>query len=86
MRSNGAAHPPPQPTLPPPQPEPVTADDIQRQQRAHLALRALDLEVENVLLQQEVQRLTARVAELQAFAEAAAAPATAEADASPVTR
>lgn len=82
MRSNGAAHPPPQPIEPPPQP--VTADEIQRQQRAHLALRALDLEVENVLLQQEVQRLTARVAELQAFAEAAVAeaPGSSEAHAS----
>lgn len=61
---NGASHEPPVPPQPSEQP-PVTADDIQRQQRGYLALRSLDLEVENVLLQQEVQRLKARIAELE---------------------
>lgn len=49
-----------------PQPEtPTTAEDIHRQQRAFLALRALDLEAENILLHQEVQRLKARIEELE---------------------
>jgi hypothetical protein len=51
-----------------PQPEqrPVTADDIYRNQRANLALRALDLEAEVVLLQQEKARLEQENAELKA--------------------
>lgn len=60
MLSNGAVH--EQPSLPAPQA--VTVEEVHRQQRAHLAMRALDLEAENFLLQQEVQRLIARVEEL----------------------
>jgi hypothetical protein len=44
---------------------PVTAEDIQRQQRAYLSLRALDLEAENILLQQEIQKLKAEIEELK---------------------
>jgi hypothetical protein len=63
---NGATQQPPAP--PEPQRE-ITAEDVHRQQRANLALRALDLEAENVLLQQEVERLRARLAELEMVAD-----------------
>ena len=43
----------------------LTSDDIHRQQRANLALRTLDLEAENIILQQEVRQLKARIEELE---------------------
>lgn len=43
----------------------ITTEDIHRQQRANLALRALDLEAENVMLQQENQKLKAEIEELR---------------------
>jgi hypothetical protein len=43
----------------------ITTEEIHRQQRANLALRSLDLEAENVMLQQEVAKLKARIAELE---------------------
>lgn len=65
MRSNGAMQQPP-----PAEPQrEITAEDVHRQQRANLALRALDLEAENVLLQQEVERLKARLAELEMISD-----------------
>jgi len=45
----------------------ITKEDIQTQQRANLAIRALDLEAENVLLQQENQKLKARIEELESM-------------------
>jgi len=56
----------PQMAQQPEQQRDITTEDIQRQQRANLALRALDLEAENVILQQEVAKLKARIAELEA--------------------
>jgi lipid II:glycine glycyltransferase (peptidoglycan interpeptide bridge formation enzyme) len=51
---------------PEPEQRPVTANDIYRNQRANLALRALDLEAEVVLLQQEKARLEQENAQLKA--------------------
>lgn len=64
MRSNGEIA--QETALPSPASSTVTADDIHRQQRANLALRALDLEAENYLLQQEVQLLKKQIEELGA--------------------
>jgi hypothetical protein len=58
----GDPQPQPQPQQEPPRP--ITPEDIWRNQRANLSLRALDLEAEVILLQQENQRLQQRVAEL----------------------
>jgi hypothetical protein len=55
---NGAAHPELQQQV-----QLLTAESIHRQQRDNLMIRALDLECENVLLKQEVQRLTALLGE-----------------------
>jgi len=46
----------------------LTSDDIHRQQRANLALRTLDLEAENIMLQQEVRQLKAKIEELESAA------------------
>ena len=45
----------------------ITKEDVQNQQRANLALRSLDLEAENIMLQQENQKLKARIGELEAL-------------------
>lgn len=73
----------PTPQQPQQEPQrPITAEDIQRQQRASLALRALDLETENVLLQQEVAQLKARIEDLEGVtARHAKSAAAARADA-----
>lgn len=63
MLSNGAEQQMPQQQLS----QEFTAEDVHRQQRANLALRALDLEVENVLLQQENQKLKVRIEELESL-------------------
>jgi hypothetical protein len=75
--------PPEQPPRPQEQ-RPVTAQDIHLQQRAGLALRGLDLEVELILKQEENRRLSdelaqarSRIEELETKAKPAATPAPA---------
>lgn len=52
-----------------PEPRSITAEDVFRNQRANLALRALDLEVELVLLQEDHKRLIAENSALKTRVE-----------------
>lgn len=76
---NGSHEPQPEPQ--PEQPQRFTTEEIHRQQRANLALRALDLEAENIMLQQEIQRLNTRVTELETAGLQKVQPTTVRADA-----
>jgi cell division protein FtsB len=64
MTNNGAAQERP---MQQPEQRDITKEDVQNQQRANLALRSLDLEAENVLLQQENAKLKARIEELESM-------------------
>jgi hypothetical protein len=76
MKSNGQQpQPAPQPMPQQQEQRDITKEDIHSQQRAHLALRSLDLEAENVMLQQENGKLKQRIEELEGVAAEHAKPA-----------
>lgn len=64
MTNNGAAQ---ERQMQQPEQREITKEDVQNQQRANLALRSLDLEAENVMLQQENAKLKARIEELESM-------------------